>query len=126
MRGPVVAGILAVGPAEDVLRHGFEAAGDRGVPLHVQVAGPAATADPAGELPEMIERWAGKYPAVPVTVSVRAGLDAVIVLAAATHGGDLLVVAEPRDARETAIVRALARRARCPLIVLAGHPAATS
>jgi hypothetical protein len=36
------------------------------VALRVQVAGPAATADPAGEMPDMIERWAGKYPAVPV------------------------------------------------------------
>jgi hypothetical protein len=123
MPGPVVAGILAVASAEDVLRHGFEAAGDRDVPLHVLVAGAAAVAGPAGEVHQVIERWSEKYPAVPVTVSVHAGLDAAIVLAAATHDGGLLVVAETHSLREDAIIRAIRRRVHCPLAVTRSrHP----
>jgi hypothetical protein len=121
MPAPVVAGILATASAEDVLRHGFETARDRDVPLHILVAGPAAAA--VGELRDLIERWTEKYPAVPSTVSVRTGVDAAIVLVAAAHGGDLLVVAEPCDARETAIVRAVTRRPHCPLAIVPTHPA---
>jgi len=117
MPGPVVAGILAVASAEDVLRHGFAAADDRGVRLHVLVAAPAATAGPVAELRDLIERWTEKYPGVPVMVSIRAGLDAAIVLAAAARGSGLLVVAEPRDARESAVVQALTRRTRGSLVV---------
>lgn len=117
MPGPVVAGILAVTSAEDVLRHGFEAAQDRDVPLRVLVAGPAASA--AEELHDVFERWAGKHPDVPATVSVRGVLDAVVVLAAAAQEGALLVVAESHDPREEAVVRALRRRIRCPLAIAA-------
>jgi len=120
MADPVVAGILAVASAEDVLRHGFEAAGDRGVWLHVLVAGPAAAAGPVDELFDLIELWSEKYPAVPVTVRVRAGLDAAIVLAAAARGGEL-VLAEPHGPREDAILRALRRRVRCPVVVVRGR-----
>jgi hypothetical protein len=108
MPGPVVAGILAVASAEDVLRHGFEAAHDRDVPLHVLVAGPAAVAGRVDDVHEVIGRWSQKYPVLPATVSVRAGLDAVIVLTAATSGGGLLVAAETHGSREDAIIRALA------------------
>jgi hypothetical protein len=97
MPGPVVAGILAVASAEDVLRHGFETAHDRDMPLHVLVAGPAAVAGLAEDVREVIERWSQKYPAVPVTASDRAGLDAATVLAAAANSGELLVVAETHD-----------------------------
>lgn len=121
MPAPVVAGILAATSAENVLRHGFETARDRDVPLHILVAGPAAT--DVGELRDLIERWTEKYPAVPATVSVRPGVDAAIVLAAAAHGGEMLMVAEPCDARETAIVRAVTRRAHCPLAIVPSHPA---
>lgn len=121
MPGPVVAGILAVVSAEDVLRHGFEAAHDRDVPLHVLVAGPAAVTGPVDDVHEVIERWTDKYPVVPVTVSVRPGLDAAIVLAATTSGGGLLVVAEAHGSREDAIIRALRRRVRCPLVIARGR-----
>jgi hypothetical protein len=120
MSGPVVAGILAVASAEDVLRHGFEAAHDRDVPLHVLVAGPAAVAGLGDDVPEVIEHWSEKYPAVPVTVSAHAGVDAAIVLAAAAHGSELLVVAEAHDPGEGAIIRAIRGRVRCPLTVTRG------
>jgi hypothetical protein len=40
------------------------------------------------------------------------------VLAAAAHDAGLLVVAQPHGARESVIVQALTRRARCPVAVI--------
>jgi hypothetical protein len=55
---------------------------------------------------------------VPVSVSVRVGLDAAIVLAAAANGAELLLVAETHGRREDAIIQAIRRRVHCPLTVI--------
>ncbi|GIF01765.1 hypothetical protein [Paractinoplanes rishiriensis] len=120
--GTVTAGILTVDSAEDVVRHGFAVAQDHGVALHVLLMEQAANVLPTGELTDLIERWAEKYPQVPVTVSVRAGIDAAIVLAAASRRCGLLVLAAPHGARETGVFRAVRRRARCPLSVAKADP----
>jgi hypothetical protein len=114
--GPVLAGILSATTAEDVLRYGFDEAQRRAAPLRVLVAEPA-TAD-LGRLIETISRWAEKYPDVASVVSVRTGLDAAIALAAGARGCGLIVVAETADARTEAVLRAVARRVRCPLKVV--------
>jgi hypothetical protein len=113
--GPVLAGILEAVSAEDVLRRAFDEAQHRAVGLHVLVAG----LPPADELAvsELADRWSGKYPEVPVSVSVSSVLDPAITLAAATRSSRLAVVGPAGDARVAATVRAVRRRATCPLIV---------
>ena len=116
--GPVLAGILAVATAEDVLRRSFAEARRRTVTLRVLLAGPVTAAGEDALVGDLVDRWAEKYPDVPVTVAVRGGLDAAITLTAATRRCGLAVVAEPTDAHEAAVVEALARRAYCPVIVV--------
>jgi hypothetical protein len=114
--GPVLAGILAVNSAEDVLRFAFDEAQRRAVPLRVLAAGLAE--DDRAALDDAVGRWAGKYPGVPASVSVRDGLDPAICLAAAARTSCLAVLTAPGDARATAVVDAVVRRAACPLVIL--------
>ena len=114
--GPVLACLLAPTKADEVLRRGFDEAQRRATPLRLLVAEPA-TAD-LDSLSEVIERWSEKYTDVALTVSARPRLDAAIALTAAAHDCGLVIVAEPGDARTAAVVRAAARRMRCPLIVV--------
>ncbi len=111
MTGPVLAGILAVRTAEDVLRLAFDEAQGRGVAVRV-----VATVDGA-ELPDLVERWSGKYPEVPVTVSVRNAIDPAITLTAAGRSCCLAVLARPTNAYATALVGAVARRSGCPVVL---------
>jgi hypothetical protein len=127
--GPVLAGILAARPAEDVLRCAFAEAQRRDVALHVLLAGPASAAGEEILVRDLVDRWAEKYPAVPVTVSVRHDVDAAITLTGASRRCGLVVVAEPADSHDAAVVQALSRRARCPLMIVApdhGHGAVLS
>jgi len=112
MTGPVLAGILAERTAEDVLRLAFAEAQDRGVAVRV-----VATVD-AAELPDLVERWSGKYPEIPVTVSVRRGIDPAIALTAATRSCGVAVLPQPTDAYATALVGAVARRSGCPVLLV--------
>ncbi|MFF5289472.1 hypothetical protein [Paractinoplanes globisporus] len=111
--GPVLAGILSMASAEDVLRQAFDEAQIRSVSLLVLFAGlrPGDEAD----LSDLVTRWAGKHPDVPVSVTVRNAVDPAIAMTAATRCCCLAVLARPADARATAVVRAVARRAGCPL-----------
>lgn len=115
--GPVLAGILTASSAEDVLRHAFDEAQRRAVALRVVAAG----LDPDDEpmLSELVDRWAGKYPEVPVSASVHSIVDAAITITAATRCCGLAVLTRPGDTRTTAVVRAVARRASCPVVVAA-------
>jgi len=119
--GPVLAGIMAAATAEDVLRCCFAEAGRREVGVRVLLAGPVPEAGVDVLVGDLVDRWAEKHPAVPVTVEVRRGLDAAITLTAATLHCGLVVVAEPADAQEAAVAHALARRAHCPLVVAPPH-----
>jgi hypothetical protein len=109
MNGAVLAGILDVASADDVLRLAFDEAQQRGAEVRV-----VATAQDAG-LTETVDRWSAKYPDVPVSVVISRVIDPAITLAAATRTCCLAVLAHPADTRATAVVRAVARRAACPL-----------
>jgi len=113
--GPVLAGILAVTTAEEVLRLAFDQARLRGVPVRVLAAGHAPEEEP--ELREIAGRWAGKYPEVPFSVTFRAAVDPAISLAAAARGCGLAVLCAPPGARAGAVIRAVAHRAACPILV---------
>ena len=119
--GPVLAGILAAAAAEDVLRRCFAEARHRGVGVRVLLGGPVTAAGEDAQVGDLVDRWADKYPDVPVTVAARRGLDAAITLTAATRRCGLVVVAEPTDTHDAAVVQALARRAHCPLVVVTPH-----
>lgn len=116
--GPVLLGVIDAGLEETATGEAFAAADDRGVALVVVVTAVA----PAGEdraVAESIDRWSQKYPDVAVTIGIRRDIDAVVTLAAASRGCAILVVSEPSNARSVALVRALSRRARCPVVVAA-------
>ena len=112
MTGPVLAGILAVGTAEDVLRLAFDEAQGRGVAVRV-----VSTVD-AAELPDLVERWSGKYPETPVTVAIRRAIDPAITLTAASRSCCVAVLPHPADAYATALVGAVARRTGCPVLLV--------
>ena len=109
MNGAVLAGILDVASTDDVLRLAFDEAQQRGAALLVVATAPDA------ELTETLDRWSAKYPDVPVSVVIRHVIDPAVTLAAATRTCCLAVLARPTEARATAVVGAVARRAGCPL-----------
>ena len=112
MTGPVLAGILAERTAEDVLRLAFDEAQGRGVAVRV-----VATVE-AAELPDLVERWSGKYPEIPVTVAIRRAIDPAIALTAATRSCGVAVLPQPTDAYATALVGAVGRRSGCPVLLV--------
>ncbi|WP_127508585.1 hypothetical protein [Actinoplanes solisilvae] len=112
-QGPVLAAILSVLSADDVLRTAFTEADHRCVPLVVQMSA-GVTGDET--LTESIERWAEKYPHVPFSLSVARGIDPAITLTAATAGSALAVLPAPANTFEAALLRAVTRRARCPVL----------
>jgi len=124
MTGPVLAGILAVRTAEDVLRLAFDEAQDRAVSVRVVPAGLAGGEE--AELSAIVERWSGKYPDVAVSMSapravdpaITRAVDPAITLTAATRSCCLAVLARPADAYATALVGAVARRSGCPVVVV--------
>lgn len=116
--GPVLLGVIDAGLEEAAIGEAFAAADDRGVALFVVVTAEA----PVGQdrhVTEAIERWSEKYPGVVVTTGIRRDIDAVVTLAAASRGCAILVVQEPSSARSVALMRALSRRVRCPVVVAA-------
>jgi hypothetical protein len=117
--GPVLAGILTVASAEDVLRLAFDEADSRVAALRVVTAGLPPGAD--AELSDLVTRWAAKYPDIPVTVAARHVVDPAITLTAATLGCCLAVLPGSTGARAAAVVRAVARRASCPVTIVDPH-----
>lgn len=114
--GPVLVGVLGTAPAEAALRYAFAEADHRGAGLLVILAGEVSPEDDADQV-EVVRRWAEKYSDVAVTTSIRHRIDPAVVLAAASHGGGLLVVQHPEDTATAAVVDAVSRRARCPVVV---------
>ena len=112
MTGPVLAGLLTVASAEDVLRLAFDEAQDRAVAVRVVTAGDDA------ELSSIVDRWSGKYPEVPVTLSAPPAVDPAFTLTAATRSCCLAVLPRPADARATALIAAVARRSGCPVVLV--------
>jgi hypothetical protein len=114
--GPVLAGILAAESADDVLRFAFAEADRRRAAVHVVDVGAGHTDG------ELVDRWAAKYPSVPVTVSARVAVDAAITLTGASRAGALLVVGRPAGHHDAAVVQAVSRRAHCPVVIAPGWP----
>ncbi|GAA3950225.1 hypothetical protein [Actinoplanes auranticolor] len=113
--GPVLLGVHGTA-AEEALRYAFAEADHRGVELIAVLTGAVPREDSVRQC-DLVQRWAEKYPEVPVTTTVRRGLDPAVVIAAASHGCGLLVVQHPADPAAAAVVDALAHRAHCPLVV---------
>ncbi|MFI7542524.1 universal stress protein [Actinoplanes sp. NPDC049599] len=115
--GPVLVGVLGAAPAEEALRYAFAEADDRAVGLLVTLTGEVPAEDGVRQA-DLVQRWSEKYPGVPVTTSVRRGLDPAVILAAASRGCGLLVVQRPTRAAAAALVDAVSRRAHCPVVVV--------
>jgi len=115
MTGPVLAGILSVRTAEEVLSLAFDEAQDHAVAVWVVAAGlPAEDED---ELSAVVGRWSGKYPDVAATVSARQAIDPAIVLTAASRVCSLAVLARPTNVFTTALIGAVERRSGCPVLL---------
>lgn len=115
--GPVLVGVVGATPAEAALRYAFTEADRRRTALQVAAVGPAS-AEIDTHLHDLVERWAEKYPDVPLTTRVRRTVDAAVVLVAGSRAVDLLVVQQPADAASSALVDSLRRRAHCPVVVV--------
>lgn len=115
---PVLAGVIGTGPADPTLRLAFAEAVRRDVPVLVLGIGPAAPLDDVA-FADRVQRWEKRYPGVPVTLSVRRGLDAAVILTAASRSAGLLVLDASGGPAVASIIRAVRRRARCPVAVIA-------
>jgi hypothetical protein len=111
--------VAIVGPAsaETALRDAFDEAEHRGAAVRVVAAGPASAARD-DHLRDLVGRWAQKYPGVPVSTEVRRQLDAAVTLVAATRHCASAFVARSSDPTSAAVLRALTRRAHCPVVVV--------
>jgi nucleotide-binding universal stress UspA family protein len=114
--GPVLLGIQGTAAAEEALRYAFAEADQRGVGLIALLTG-SVPAEDSVTRSDLVRRWAEKYPEVPVTITIRRGIDPAVVVAAASHGCGLLVLQQPSDPVAAALAEALIRRAHCPVAV---------
>jgi hypothetical protein len=117
---PVLAGVIGSAPADPALRLAFAEAARRDVPVLALGIGTAAALDEVA-FADQVRRWRTRYPGVPATVSVRRGIDAAVVLAAASRGAALLVLDASGGPTVRSIIRAVRRRARCPVAVVAAR-----
>ncbi|WP_173161474.1 universal stress protein [Phytohabitans suffuscus] len=122
--GPVVVGVDGTAGSEAALRFGFAEADLRRAPLTAMHLWPplgAASPDRGGVSAaeglflDLLATWSDKYPDVPVRLSVRHGLDAAIVLSAASRSARLMVVS---GATFNPVLAALTARAACPVAVV--------
>ena len=113
--------VAIVGPAsaETALRDAFDEAERRGAAVRVVAAGPASAAHD-DFLRDLVGRWAEKHPGVPVSTDVRRQLDAAVTLVAATRHSASVFVQKSSDPSSSAVIRALTRRAHCPIVVVDG------
>jgi nucleotide-binding universal stress UspA family protein len=133
--GPVVAHVSGAGPDDLVLQAAVDYARRRQVPLRVLHAYRAAYVDPSGHMPpyyaqgdatDLVEAavapWVSAYPGV-LTECVALPGPAVGQLLEVSAGAGLLVVgvrggAGLPAARRGTLTRVLARRARCPVVIV--------
>ncbi len=113
----VMVAIIGPAPAETVLRDAFTEAERRNAAVRVVATG-TATAEDEIHLREVVERWAEKYPDVQVTTHNRRQIDAAVTLVAATRSCAVAFVSMPSDPSSLWVLRALTRRAHCPLAVV--------
>ncbi|MGY1669842.1 universal stress protein [Geodermatophilus sp. SYSU D00710] len=135
--GDVVAGVDGTDGTTSVLAAAALEAGTRGAPLRMvhtwgRRAGVADPSSPAAVVPPVAEavvdaerrfvedragRVRGGWPTVPVTVDVRAG-DPASVLVDLSRGAGLVVLGRAGDASGRAVVDAVATGARCPVLLV--------
>ena len=113
----ILVAIAGVVSAEAALRHAFDQAEHLGVAVHVVAAGPAPAAYD-DLLCDLVERWARKHPGVAVSTEFRRQLDAAVTLVAATRNCGSAFVPGSSDPASAAVLRALSRRAHCPVVVM--------
>jgi len=137
---PVVVGVDGTPAGQSVVEFAFAEAALRGVPLialHVwsrpadrswaesqwEPLDPAdADREPGWSLSEAIDRWADKYPEVEVRKTVRHGLDAPVVLTAASRSAQLTVVGAGGSTAPVLLRRAAGPIAVVPALAVAGVP----
>lgn len=118
---PVLVGVDDYPRAEPVIAFAFEQAALRGasvIALHVRAW---RTPEAAEMLHEAVSAWAGKYPDVPVQLSVQYGQLAVPALAEASMDAQLVVVGSSRHGGTGPFARGLVTHA---MVDLAGCPVA--
>ena len=115
--GPVLAGIVGPSDADRVLRWALEVAERHGLPVRVLAVGRVPAAAEVA-LADQVARWAEKYPGVPVSCTAGRVLDAAVVLTAASGDAGLLVLEDCGGPIMPALIRAIRRRARCPVLLL--------
>lgn len=115
---PVLVCLLGESPSDEILRFSFDEALSRETALDVLLTGPASSTEEDVLVLDVIERWAEKYPTVPVTTRVRRGVDAAVTLTAATRGHSLAVLPVPANARTAAVLVAVSRRTHCPVTLI--------
>ena len=113
----ILVAIVGAASVESALRGAFDEAERRGAAVRVVAAGPASAAYD-DFLRDVVERWAEKYPGVPVSTDVRRRLDAAVTLVAATRHCASAFVPGSSNPISAAVLRALARRAHCPVVVV--------
>jgi nucleotide-binding universal stress UspA family protein len=116
---PVLVGVSGGTSYEEAVEFGFGEAALRGVPLWAMSVGPPADqGDPDGA--EALDRWAEKYPSVPVTRTTRRTLDAAVTLTAASRSAGLVIVGAPdrRVPTAGAVAEVLLHRAGCPVVLV--------
>jgi hypothetical protein len=114
----VLVAIAGPAPAEAALRDAFELADRRAAMVRIVAAGPATgTGDEV--VADVVARWAEKYPDVPMTLDFRRSIDTAVTLVAASRQCAVAFVAGGHDPRFSAVLRAVRRRAHCPVIVAA-------
>jgi hypothetical protein len=114
---PVLVGIVGTVSAEAGLRAGFEHAKLCRTTVHVVCAGHASAADDAF-LNDLIDRWAEKFPDVPVRSRICRAVDAAVTLVAAARHCGAVVLPASSEPVVAAVTTAVARRAHCPVIVV--------
>lgn len=118
---PVLVGVDDYPRADPVVGFAFEQADLRGAPVTALHVRPWREPDAAGMLHEAVSAWAGKFPDVPVHLSLRYGRLAVPTLAAASLDAQLVVVGSTRHGARGPFARGLVTHA---MVDLAGCPVA--
>jgi hypothetical protein len=113
--------VIGTAPAEAAVRVALHRADAGGAAVRVVCTGPASAADDVF-LRDLVDRWSEKYPRVHVTTRIRRTIDAAVTLTAAARSGTLLVLTGSPEPAVAAVIAAVARRSRCPVIVPAELP----
>jgi len=108
----VLVALVGSAGTEPAVAAAFDAAMRRGLPVV------ALAVEPSGGQLDVLARWSANYPDVPLTVSHRHGLDAAIVVVAASRAAALVAVAIEPHRWAGSPAQAIADRAHCPVLLV--------